>query len=226
MSEPDPVWSLNPATDKVKVGQFIRMGLSIRGIVHVGANDGYEIQFYREMGIRHILCFEPLLEAFEKFHDKYGEIPGVLVKLCALANFDGNAEFRITQGDGQGSSLLDPLIQEADAPLHYVVEARRIVPVSRFDSLVLVHEIDPALYNCLVVDVQGMELPVLQGFGPYLSGFDMLCVECSDKPIYVGEVETQAVIDYVYRFGFKPVSPVSVTSDDVLFVRERMGYGL
>jgi FkbM family methyltransferase len=221
-------WNPNPspeACDKVAIGRFLRLGLPIHGIVHVGANDGQEVEYYLQVGIKRILCFEPLLEAFEKFHGKYGHIPGVLIKLCALANFDGQAEFKVTQAEGCGSSLLDPLIQAEDMPLHYVVEARRTVHVSRFDTLVTEAEVDPSLYNCLVVDVQGMELPVLQGFGSHLLDFDCLCVECSGKPIYVGEVEAEAVLDYLGHFGFRAISPIQ-DHGDVLFVRDPPGYGL
>jgi len=34
------------AQDRVKIGHFTRKGYKIRGVVHVGANDGFEIQFY------------------------------------------------------------------------------------------------------------------------------------------------------------------------------------
>jgi len=208
----------------VKVGDFAKRGLQIHGIVHVGANDGFEVSWYLEMGIRHILCFEPLQEAFDRFHSQYGKAAEVEIKLCALANFDGSAELRVAQGDGQGSSLLDPLIQDATAPLHYVVEDRRIVPVARFDTLVTAGEVDPGLYNCLVVDVQGLELPVLQGFGKHLHNFDMLNIECSGRPIYVGEVEAEAVIDYVGHYGFRAITPVE-SHDDILFVKAKSHEG-
>ena len=73
-------------------------------------------------------------------------------------------------------------------------------------------------YNCLVVDVQGMELQVLKGFGPHLDGMDCLNIECSEVPIYGGEAPASEVVAWLGERGFEAISPIE-PHNDVLFVK-------
>ena len=41
---------------RVKIGHFLKRGIPIRGVIHVGANDGYEIEWYIKLGIQHLLA--------------------------------------------------------------------------------------------------------------------------------------------------------------------------
>ena len=201
------------ALERVKIGIFLQRGYPLkRGIVHVGANEGYEVQWYLQLGLKPILCFEPLLEAAEKFWQQYKPEQAHL-ELLALGNLDGTVQLHVTQGDGQGSSLLPEL------PPEYHEVAVENVDISRFATFANETEFDPALYETLVIDTQGTELDVLRGMDDYLTGFTYLNIECSQEPVYRGGARADEVIDYLRRYGFKPITPIEA-HNDILFVKE------
>lgn len=197
------------ALDKVKISHFLRKGYNITGIVHVGANDGYEVQWYRKLGISPILCFEPLPLAIELFKNKYSEYKNVFLQEYALGEKDETGSLSIAPNDGQGSSfLIDP---KANWNLNTIDRE-----VHRFDKLFNMG--DTKFYNCLVVDTQGMELQVLKGFGKLLDQFDYLNIECSEVPLYEGEAPASEVIAYLKERGFSQDTPTE-PHNDIMFIR-------
>lgn len=204
------------AKDRVKIGTFADMGYDIDGLIHVGANDGYEIQFYLAMGIRDIIAFEPLPSAFKLLREY--EKCGVTCIPYALGNHSGKEKFYVTAGDGQGSSLLETTEANTDYPDPTEIE----VDVVRFEDFmdhISFHTRFKIWQECLVVDVQGYEHEVLLGFGRYLERFKYLNIECSRVPVYKGEAVADVIIDLLFQKGFERVSPIE-DHNDILFIRK------
>lgn len=201
------------AIERVKIGIFLQRGYPLKGgIVHVGANEGYEVEFYLKLGLKPIVCFEPLMEAAEKFWAKYK--PEVAhLELLALGNIDGTALLHVTQGDGQGSSLLPEL------PPEYQEVNCDTVQIARFATWAADADFDPKLYDTLVIDTQGTELDVLRGMDDFIEGFRFLNIECSMVPTYGGGAFAEEVILYLARWGFKPITKIE-PHNDILFVKE------
>jgi len=101
----------------------------------------------------------------------------VKIFICALGDRDDWKELAIAPGDGKGSTFL-PEVTKSFNP-----EGTQPTLIRRFDTVWL--DIGPC--NTLVVDVQGMELQVLRGFGEKLAHFDFLNIECSRVPLYEGK---------------------------------------
>ncbi len=197
------------AVQRVKIDFFTEhLQMDIKGILHVGTNDGYEMHFYRAMGIEHLAGVEPLPSAISLFRNKYPDIP---LFEYALSDRAGTADLNVvTPGDGQGSSLLVECRPNPD----YDYNTRIEVEVVRGDYLPL----DWSLYDCMVVDVQGLELEVLRGFGYRLLGFRMLNVECSIDPVYQGGAAASEVESYLNNMGFERRSPLEA-HNDVFFTK-------
>src|SRR3974390_3772515 len=116
------------AQDRVKIGHFTRKGGKIRGVIHVGANDGEEIPYYLALGAERVLAFEPNLDAWEKCYKQHAN--GVVTVLpIALGMKVGQAPLNVTLGDGKGSSFL----AEKDSP--YEIEKSYHSPLMTFRSL-------------------------------------------------------------------------------------------
>jgi FkbM family methyltransferase len=197
------------AQDRVKIGHFTRKGGKIRGVVHVGTNDGEEIPYYIDLGAKRVLGFEPNLEAWERCVNRWNSSE-ITVLPFGLGDTNRISRLLITEGDGKGSSFCI----EKDSP--YRIVAQRDCPVVTFASL----GIDLFLYyNTLVIDVQGMEMQVLQGFREDLRLFEFLNIECSQNPLFYGESSAQEIIDYLGKFGFRQDSPIE-SHDDIMFIRE------
>ena len=198
------------AAEKVEIRYFTKQGLKIRGVVHVGANNGYEIEFYLAMGAEKILAFEPLDSAFTELLKKYSNEPRVTLMQCALGDFPAEALLNVTSGDGMGSSFL----REYAGP--YIFIGQQSCPIVRFDSL----DVDMSPFNTLVVDTQGMEMQVLRGFGEKLKEFEFLNIECSRSALYEGGYAAQEVIDFLAEQGFQQETPIQ-DHNDIMFRRKQ-----
>ncbi|MDD1678314.1 MAG: FkbM family methyltransferase [Methanomicrobiales archaeon] len=198
---------------RVKINHFTEQGLQINGIVHVGTNDGYEMHWYKMMGIKHLIGVEPLPSAQELFGQKHPDLP---LFGYALSDHDGIGVLHPTEGDGQGSSLL---IDAKPNPDYKFLPDVHVI-VRRWDSIVRESVgFDFGLYDCLVMDVQGYEWEALHGFGDQLKHFNMINVELSEEPIYVGGRPAREVVEWLATQGFNIDSPIT-EHDDVFFIRE------
>src|SRR5687768_15516634 len=134
---------------RVKIGHaFCELGYDIKGVVHVGANDGYEVQYYLAMGVEKVLCFEPLRSAIDAFRLQYNTNSCVRLIPHALGNVDGEVQLYIAPGDGKGSSTLPELPT--------VAYPSTTISILRFSTFLnLWRDVNLADYDCLVIDTQG-----------------------------------------------------------------------
>lgn len=206
-----------------KLRYFHDKGLAIRGVIHVGMSWGEEIADYLAMGATHVIGFEPTPDAFAEAQKLYGSDPRVLLRNFALGSKSEDRFMTVIDdkepmvghpvGTG-GSTFLKELSIPEGTP-ERITRSTKMVPVHRFDELP-VDDIEN--YNALVIDVQGMELEVLKGFGDLLKHFDCMNIECSRIPVYEGEAPAQEVIDYLAGFGLKQMTPIE-DHNDILFRR-------
>lgn len=213
-AESDAWWA---ALDRVKVGEFAKLGYRepLRGVVHIGANDGYEVKWYRQIGVEKVLCFEPLDQARNRFVAANPDTP---VSSLALGNMNGTVMLKIA-GDGVdgASSFLDNLkVVNPNAITHRPVVGQQEVVMRRWSDIADLHKDD---FNCCVIDVQGMELDVLRGMDEEIQKFDYFVVECSAKPVYKGEAAADEVVAFMAKAGFEAITPIAL-HDDVLFVKQ------
>ena len=181
----------------------------MNGVIHVGAHKGEEVPGYLAARRSPILCFEPQ-------NLSWRPPSGVQLVSLALADCSGTMTLRIPhhlhdalEMDTQSASGL-PLIPEhaiangwTPVPCDFLE-----VPAERFDRWAAREGFRHGACSLLVIDVQGMELQVLQGFGEYLDDFDELRIECSSPPLYEGGAAAQQIVDFLEKRGFVADSPV------------------
>lgn len=198
---------------------------SVKGVIHVGMSWGEEIADYLEMGAMHVIGFEPIQKAFEAASLLYGNDPRVRLENLALGNQNLTGTMTVIEdkqpmighpvGTG-GSTFLKELSIPQGTPERFFRHLL-IQDIQRFDSWLEKHpDVQITDYDALVIDVQGMELQVLQGFGNLLNHFTYLNIECSAVPVYEGEAPAQVVIDYLADCGLKQRTPIE-EHNDILF---------
>jgi len=204
----------------VNVNIFENHGCKIKGIIHVGANVGQEIPAYIERLHLPIIAFEPHPEAFAELHRIYGSM--VFCSNLGLSNKNEYITLHLPQdGNNERGSKYFPIETEGHDWTSVPMDKEIQIPVVRFDYWAINHQglINISAYDTLVIDVQGMEMEVLEGFGRYLKAIHYLVVECSAKPVYDGEASAEEVISYLTQKGFKQMTPVE-EHDDILFMRK------
>lgn len=181
-----------------------------RGVVHVGAHRGEELEVYLGCGFERILYLEPNplvyvdLERHLAFwrdwlgvlQQSYGlaRIPSLESRCLAIADRPGSRLFHLTECTGQ-SSLLQP-----GAGIHKQAEME--VAVTNLDTL-LAERLEE--FSLLTVDAQGAELLVLQGAKELLSRLDMVVVEVSFRPRYQGGPSPEQLDVLLEAAGFRAV---------------------
>lgn len=182
------------AINGCKLGEFMKLGMPVPElVVHVGANDGYEIPFYLDMGVKQVTAYEPDPRAFVQLKERFDSDSRVSLSDSAISNRNGIAHYLLTE-DSHNSGLLFP-----DSQNQGVVTGAIRVKCQQLPIMTA---------NCsgLVIDVQGAELYVLSGIRE-IHHFDYIVVEVSAKPEWIGSHYGQSVLDYLDVWGFRQYKP-------------------
>ncbi len=176
----------------------------VKGVIHIGANDGEEYPDYKRAGIKHMLFVEPQEEAFKRLQERTQGDPGVTTIRAACGKEREWRVFNIMQGPGEhhdySSSILPPKEHLVVHPEIKVVEQRNI-GVYPFDDLARVCSMDQTVFNLLVVDVQGFELDVLEGCKNTLPFMDYVLCEVNREEMYHGCAMVSDVDNFLsFRF--------------------------
>lgn len=179
----------------------------VKGVIHIGANDGEEYPDYKKAGIRNMAFVEPQEAAFERLQKRTMGDPGVTTIRAACGKERAWGVLNIMQGPGEhhdySSSLLPPKEHLVVHPEIKVVEQRNI-GVYPFDDLARVCALDTTMFNLLVVDVQGFELDVLGGAPLTLAMMDYVLCEVNREEMYTG-CAMVSDIDNFLSFRFRRV---------------------
>ena len=164
---------------------LVEHGVKPRGVLHVGAHYGLELESYLAKGCQRVTFFEasPLVLGQLRAHVEFWrewltnlgvpEPMTIEVVECAVSDCEGTREMYLTELE-MLSSLQPP---SAD---WIRVQHQQSVACARLDTLVK----RPEDYNILNLDVQGHELSVLTGAVGTLSGLDAILVELNFTPRY------------------------------------------
>lgn len=181
-----------------------------RGVLHVGAHYGLELESYLACGFERVTYVEANPEVWERLEEHldfwrhWGEVmqrhyqarpPHLEVLRAAASDQERMARLHLTECPGQ-SSLMAPL----DPNIKVLSDVE--VATARLDDL-----IEPtANYSLLVLDIQGAELQALRGAPRLLQQVRMVVVEVNYKRRYQGCPLAPEVEDFMESCGFRPVA--------------------
>jgi FkbM family methyltransferase len=171
------------------INKLSDFGISVKGVIHVGAHYGQEYQEYDEGGISNMIFFEPLQANYDKLIQL---IPSsVKTFRIALGNETGQREMFVEKSNlSMSSSILEPVKHLEQYPW-ITFDYRETVSIDKLDNI----EFDRGLYNVLNIDVQGFELNVLKGAVETLKTIDAIYIELNAVEMYkgcalVGEIDS------------------------------------
>src|SRR4051812_37944725 len=138
-------------------------------VVDIGANRGQFALVTRHCFPRaRIISFEPLAAPARRFRAVFGNDPQVTLHQVAIGPMATSATMHVTAGDDSSSLLPSTAFQRSLSSETNIV-ATETIQVEPLSARVKVEDLlGPAL---LKIDVQGYELPVLQGCESLLAGF-------------------------------------------------------
>ena len=192
-----------------------------RGIIHVGAHKGKEIEKYQEMGVRQIVFIEANPLVFERLKENVIGHSNVIVESCAIGNQDGFVKLHVTSMD-QSSSIL-PLKKHIEVYPDIKESSQVTVPCKKLDTLLQELSLNPSDYNILNIDIQGAELLALQGATNWLRYVDAINTEVNYEELYEGCALIDDIDNFLEDYGFERVAtttPYHPTWGDAFYVRK------
>jgi len=192
--------------------------MNIKGIVHIGAHYGEEIQEYVDNGIQKITVFEPLSKNFDvlskRLQNVNADIEGYQV---ALGSKKGTATMFLSSNDAQSSSILKPK-QHLELHPDVSFDGTEEVEVSLLD------EYDIGDSNFINIDVQGYELEVFRGGKKTLENIDYVYCEVNRDEVYEGAPMVEELDEFLGTYGFERVEThwpeTYYTWGDALYIKK------
>jgi len=173
--------------------------MNVKGIIHIGAHYGEEIQEYVDNGIQKITVFEPLSKNFEVLAERLqnvnADIQGYQV---ALGSQKGTATMYLSSNQAQSSSILKPK-EHLDHHPDVTFNGTEEVEVSVLDDY------DLGDVNFINMDVQGYELEVLRGGKETLNNVDYVYCEVNRGEMYENNAMIDDIDEYLGEYGFERV---------------------
>ncbi|PKU24464.1 FkbM family methyltransferase [Telmatospirillum siberiense] len=175
-------------------------GLSVASVLDIGANNGQFALLARHLWpAARISSFEPLADASARFSSVLGNDPSVNLFNVALGVERGEADFHVSRRADSSSMLAITNRQTAMFPGTEEISMIK-VPVDRLDALLTANELRPPVL--LKIDVQGFEIPVLEGSTGIIDRVDHVYCECSFKELYQGQALAHQVVRWLDDRGF------------------------
>ena len=168
----------------------------ITGIIQVGANIRQELPLITQYS-DNIYLFEPLSKAFNELKKNSSGYKNINTFNFALGEKEEVKKIYIANvNNGASSSILKPSLH-----LDYYPEIEFIrteeISVKRFDNLQ-----EKFNANFLILDVQGYELKVINGFGDKINDIDFIYTEVSTVELYENNVLIKELDQELYKLGY------------------------
>ncbi|MDY6806539.1 MAG: FkbM family methyltransferase [Cyanobacteriota bacterium] len=175
-----------------------------RGVIHIGAYEGEEIQAYREMGIEKVLFVEANPEVFDRLQEKMAAMPEVRVANYAICDRSGSVELHVAANE-QSSSILSANNQSEQNV--YTREISKVtVEAKTLDNLLAELNLSPEDFNLLNIDIQGAELLALRGASNALQFVEGINIEVNYEEIYRGCPLIEDIDEFLEKAGFERVA--------------------
>ena len=173
------------------------------GIIHIGAHEMEERNDYLSRGVNKIIWVEAnpvLVEKCLSFIDRQNE---ELFNAVIFSEDGKEFDFKITN-NSQSSSILDFGAHKVHHPQVDLIDSIK-VKTSRIDTLFKSHSISTSEYDFVNLDIQGVELQALKGFGEYFENLRYVYTEINVGEVYVGNDSLSDLDNFLHGFGFERV---------------------
>ena len=192
--------------------------MNVRGIVHIGAHYGEEIQEYVDNGIQNITVFEPLSKNFNILSQRMQYVnANIQGHQVALGSKKGTATMFLSSNEAQSSSILKPK-QHLELHPDVSFDGTEQVEVSLLDDY------DIGESNFINIDVQGYELEVFKGGKKTLDKIDYIYCEVNRDEVYEGNPMVEDLDEFLSSYGFVRVETkwpeTYYTWGDALYIKK------
>lgn len=188
--------------------------LSPKGVLHVGAWDGIEMDDYVAHGITTVVFIEAQKYILPTLRGRVAPYPNAkALHYCVSDKFE-EVQFNVTN-NGQSSSILALGTHKEAHPEVVVTEtiSMNAFPIS---EIFIREKLNIHDYDFVNMDIQGAELKALKGMGSMILNMKALYLEVNEKELYKGCALIGEIDEYLKTFGFTRVETKWASQDNVL----------
>ncbi|MFD2262716.1 FkbM family methyltransferase [Lacibacterium aquatile] len=200
-------------------------GLKPTGVMHVGANMGQEVSYYRDRNYGPVVLIEANPDLAGYLLDKVKSDAGYYAVNVAATDQDGPITLNIT-GNSQGSSILAPSAEGiAEWGQDFNVQRQVTVPGRRLDGVVDDLKLELGAFSLLHLDIQGAEGMALRGSKALLQHVEVVLSEINFTENYEGCSQIEEIDDLLEAAGFTRVAidcTYSASWGDGIYVRNSL----
>lgn len=181
-----------------------KFNLNIKGVIHLGAHLLEEKTDYDRFGVKNVVWVEgnPNLCEINRKTLEHSTNHAIYNYLISDQD-DVEVDFKITN-NGQSSSILDLDKHSLYYPHIVVVDVIR-GKTKTVKSIIHDNAIDMSKFNFVNLDLQGVELKALKGFGELLNNIDYIYTEANIGSVYKNNDMLSDIDEYLKKFGFDRV---------------------
>ncbi|MFA5049184.1 MAG: FkbM family methyltransferase [Patescibacteria group bacterium] len=173
-----------------------------RGVIHVGAHEGQERNWYIQQGFNKVIWFEPNKEVFDRLQKRIEIVSGHIAYNLGVHDTLEKTILHISNNDGQSSSILNLGTHTFHHPnIKYVLDQE--IKMIRLDDFFKIGKHNVTDFNFLNIDVQGVELNVIKSFGSLITKMDYIYTEVNEEHLYKNCCLIHEVDEYLKDFGFR-----------------------
>lgn len=181
------------------------MGISVNGVLHVGAHECEELGVYHYFGLKSddVVWIDALEEKVAL--SKSRGVPNVYQAVITDKD-DETVVFNITN-NFESSSVLEFGTHAHHHP--YVVKTgTRSLQTTRLDTFFNRHELDPTKYTFWNLDIQGAELMALKSGESFLKHVTAIYSEVNTEEVYKGCALLSQMDTFLANHGFSRLKTV------------------
>jgi FkbM family methyltransferase len=174
-----------------------------KGIIHIGAHNLEEMGQYLSRGVSKIVWVEGNPDLVSRNSYRIDGVDQKLLHGLVYSEDDKEVEFNITN-NLESSSILEFGKHKEYHPHVDFVETRRMT-TTRVDSLLEKNGVNPEEFDFVNLDIQGVELQALKGFGKYLDNVRYIYTEVNSGEVYKNNDSIEDLDLFLSVVGFKRV---------------------
>jgi len=195
-----------------------KYNMDIKGIIHIGAHRGQEIEEYIDNGVQDIIMFEPVSLNFSILEKRMQDMnANITAYQVALGNEEKNVTMYLSDNDLISSSVLKPKVH---LQLHPGVGFPKTeeVEMQKLDSF----SEETENFNFINMDVQGYELEVLKGGAETLKHIDYVYCEINRDELYEGNAFVEDLDKFLADYSMERVETdwAGTLWGDALYVKK------
>ena len=197
-----------------------------QNILFIGANHMREIENYAHL-YNNGIFIEAIPDVYKEL--KYNlkntnqtyNTNYIAINKLVTSKINEEHNFNIFSNEGASSSIYEPNMEEWKWEWNKVKKTHKITLISTtIEHLIKENNWNKKKYD-VVLDVQGAELVVLNGFGKdNINNISKITVEISTKEFYKGGVLFTDLHNFIVKNGFKILYPPLSDHCDVIYIRE------